>query len=82
MSTTTVDANVGVGTASVGGAGPLEQKHLQFANYRNVAGAGEKVTKTHWHIAIANGAGWGFDGMDGVIFGSTFPWFVRAVRSP
>jgi MFS family permease len=77
MSTTTVDASVGVGTASVGGAGPLEQKHLQYANYRAVAGSGEQVTKTHWHIAIANGAGWGFDGMDGVIFGLIVPLIMK-----
>ena len=36
-----------------GDVGPLEQKHLQYANYRAVAG-GTEVTKTHWHIAIAN----------------------------
>ncbi len=77
MSTTTVDANVGVGTANVGGAGPLEQKHMQYANYRNVAGVGEEVTKTHWHIAIANSAGWGFDGMDGVIFGLIVPLVMK-----
>jgi hypothetical protein len=77
MSTTTVDANVGVGTASVGGAGPLEQKYLEYPNYRAVAASGEKVTKTHWHIAIANGAGWGFDGMDGVIFGLIVPLVMK-----
>src|ERR1700753_893536 len=48
--------------------GPLEQKHLQYANYRAVAG-GTAISKTHWHIALANGLGWGFDGMGGVIFG-------------
>jgi len=48
-------------------AGPLEQRHLQYPNYRAVA-AGSRVTRTHWHIALANGLGWGFDGMDGVIF--------------
>jgi MFS family permease len=77
MSTTTVDANVGIGGASAGGVGPLEQKHMQNANYRNVAGTGEQVTKTHWHIAIANGAGWGFDGMDGVIFGLIVPLIIK-----
>jgi len=77
MSTTTVDANVGVGTATVGGAGPLEQKYLQYANYRNVAASGDAVTKTHWHIAIANGAGWGFDGMDGVIFALIVPLIMK-----
>jgi MFS family permease len=77
MSTTTVDANLGVGTANAGGAGPLEQKHMQNANYRNVAGTGEQITKTHWHIAVANGAGWGFDGMDGVIFALIVPLIMK-----
>src|SRR5260221_5565362 len=77
MSTTTVDATVGVGTANVGGAGPLEQKHLQFANYRAVAGSGDQLTKTHWHIATANAAGWGFDGMDGVIFALISPFVIK-----
>jgi len=43
--------------------GPLERKHLQYTNYRAVAG-GTEISKTHWHIALANGLGWGFDGMD------------------
>jgi len=77
MSTTTVDANLGVGAGSASGAGPLEQKHMQNVNYRNVATSGEHVTKTHWHIAIANGAGWGFDGMDGVIFGLIVPLIIK-----
>ncbi len=77
MSTTTVDANVGVGTANLGGEGPLEQKHMQYANYRAVAASGDQVTKTHWHIAIANSAGWGFDGMDGVIFGLIVPLVMK-----
>ena len=37
-------------------AGPLEQRHLQYTNYRAVAD-GSKVTRTHWHIALANGLG-------------------------
>ena len=41
MSTTTVDANLGVGAGSASGAGPLEQKHMQNVNYRNVATSGE-----------------------------------------
>ena len=36
--------------------GPLEQKHLRYANYRAVAG-GAEITRTHWHIALANGLG-------------------------
>ena len=35
--------------------GPLEQQHLQYANYRAVTD-GTEVSKTHWHIAVANGA--------------------------
>ncbi|MBR0935021.1 MFS transporter [Bradyrhizobium jicamae] len=56
--------------------GPLEQHHLQYANYRAVAGDGE-LTKTHWHIATANALGWGFDGMDGVIFGLVSPMVIK-----
>ena len=36
--------------------GPLEQKHLRNANYRAVAGEAE-ITRTDWHIALANGLG-------------------------
>jgi hypothetical protein len=56
--------------------GPLEQKHLQYANYRAVAG-GTEVSKTHWHIALANALGWGFDGMDGVIFALISPMVIK-----
>jgi len=58
--------------------GPLERKHLQYGNFRAVADdTGEKVTRTHWHIAIANGLGWGFDGMDGVIFALVSPLIIK-----
>jgi MFS family permease len=58
--------------------GPLEQQHLQHENFRAVAGGdGEKVSRTHWHIAIANGLGWGFDGMDGVIFALVSPLVIK-----
>jgi MFS family permease len=56
--------------------GPLEQKHLRYANYRAVAG-GMEITKTHWHIALANGLGWGFDGMDGVMFALVSPLIIK-----
>ena len=56
--------------------GPLEQKHLRYANYRAVAG-GAEITRTHWHIAFANGAGWGFDGMDGVMFALVSPLIIK-----
>jgi MFS family permease len=59
-----------------GPIGPLEQKHLQYANYRAVAD-GADLSKTHWHIAAANGLGWGFDGMDGVIFALVTPMIIK-----
>jgi MFS family permease len=55
--------------------GPLERKHLQYANFRAVAG-GTEVTKTHWHIALANGLGWGFDGMDSMVFSLVSPLVI------
>ena len=55
--------------------GPLEEKHLQFANYRAVA-SGTEITRTHWHIALANGLGWGFDGMDSTMFGLVSPLII------
>jgi len=77
MSTTTVGADIGVATGPAGGMGPLEQKYMQYENYRNVAGTSDKLTRTHWHIATANGAGWGFDGMDGVIFALISPLIIK-----
>ena len=56
--------------------GPLEQKHRQNANYRAVA-EGTDISKTHWHIATANALGWGFDGMDGVIFALVSPMVIK-----
>jgi MFS family permease len=78
MSTTTIDTAIAVAGGSGGNAevGPLEQKHMQYANYRAVA-QDETVTRTHWHIALANGLGWGFDGMDGVIFGLVAPLVMK-----
>jgi len=70
MSTTTADAAGGLPNAPSfrpASVGPLEQKHMRHANYRAVADEG-RITRTHWHVATANGLGWGFDGMDGVIF--------------
>jgi MFS family permease len=77
MSSITADGIAAPAASPVGGEiGPLEQKHLQNANYRAVAGS-EELTKTHWHIASANALGWGFDGMDGVIFGLISPLVVK-----
>ena len=56
--------------------GPLERKHLRYANYRAVAG-GTEITKTHRHIALANGLGWGFDGMDSSMFGLVSPLIIK-----
>ena len=55
--------------------GPLERKHLQYANFRAVA-EGAEVTRTHWHIALANGLGWGFDGMDSMVFSLVAPLVI------
>ena len=77
MSSITADGIAAPAASPVGEeVGPLEQKHLQNANYRAVAGS-EELTKTHWHIASANALGWGFDGMDGVIFGLISPLVVK-----
>ena len=57
------------------GMGPLEQKHMQSAAFRNAADT-TRITSTHWHIATANGLGWGFDGMDGVIFAIVAPFVI------
>jgi len=75
MTSTTIDS-AGPGLLAGEAAGPLEQRHLQCANYRAVAD-GSRVTRTHWHIAVANGLGWGFDGMDGVIFGLISPLVIK-----
>ena len=56
--------------------GPLEQRYRQHANFR-AASDQTRVTPTHWHIAVANGLGWGFDGMDGVIFALASPLIIR-----
>jgi hypothetical protein len=37
---------------------------------------GAEVTKTHWHIALANGLGWGFDGMDSMVFSLVSPLVI------
>ena len=79
MSTTTADGLGGFPNAPSYQAaivGPLEQKHMRNANYRAVAGDSQ-VTPTHRHIAIANGLGWGFDGMDGVIFALISPLIIK-----
>jgi MFS family permease len=76
MSSITADGQATAAGPAAGDIGPLEQQHLQFANYRAVAG-GAEVTRTHWHIALANALGWGFDGMDGVIFALISPMVIK-----
>src|ERR1700704_1514790 len=61
---------------AVAAAGPLEQQHLGSRLYRNVADP-SRITATHWHIAWANGLGWGFDGMDGAILALVAPMLMR-----
>jgi MFS transporter, putative metabolite:H+ symporter len=56
--------------------GPLETRHLQSPIYRNAADT-IRLTSTHWHIAWANGLGWGFDGMDGAILALVAPLLMK-----
>jgi MFS family permease len=77
MADTTIDELAAFSPGERAVVGPLEQKHLQNANYRAVASGGDKLTKTHWHIALANGFGWAFDGMDGTIFTLVTPLIIK-----
>ena len=61
MTSAMLDA-AGSGFVAAEAAGPLEQQHLQYANYRAVADS-SKVTWT-----LAHRPGWRFDGMNGVLF--------------
>ena len=56
--------------------GPLEEQHRHSAAFR-AASDTTRITSTHWHIAVANGLGWGFDGMDGVIFAIVAPFVIK-----
>ena len=76
MSSITADGHSAPSVDPAGDIGPLEHQRLQHANYRAVAG-GAEVTRTHWHVAIANALGWGFDGMDGVIFALVSPMVIK-----
>lgn len=58
-------------------AGPLEQRYRAGSAAFRAASDPTRVSRTHWHIAIANGLGWGFDGMDGVIFALATPMVIR-----
>ena len=61
-------------TATV--AGPLESRHMTSQLFRNASDT-TRVTSTHWHIAWANGLGWGFDGMDGAILALVAPLLMK-----
>ena len=61
---------------SAAALGPLEVVHLRSRNYRNAAD-NTRLTSTHWHIAWANGLGWGFDGMDGAILALVAPLLMK-----
>ena len=56
--------------------GPLEEKYRRSAAFRDASDQ-TRVTRTHWHIAVSNGLGWGFDGMDGLIFGLATPILIK-----
>jgi MFS family permease len=58
-------------------AGPFEQSYRARSAAFRAASDSTRVTRTHWHIAIANGLGWGFDGMDGVIFALMTPLIIK-----
>jgi MFS family permease len=57
--------------------GPLEEGYRARSAAFRAASDTSRVTRTHWHIAIANGLGWGFDGMDGVIFALMTPLVIK-----
>ena len=63
-------------TAETVEAGSLEERHRASAAFR-AASDQTRVTPTHIHIAVANGLGWGFDGMDGVIFALASPLIIK-----
>jgi MFS family permease len=56
--------------------GPLEARHMRSRLYRNACTT-DRLTSTHWHIAWANGLGWGFDGMDGAIVALVAPLLMK-----
>ncbi|MGH7212958.1 MAG: MFS transporter [Acetobacteraceae bacterium] len=56
--------------------GLLEEQYRRSAALRAASDAA-RLTPTHWHIAAANGLGWMFDGMDGVIFALASPLIIR-----
>jgi MFS family permease len=69
---TAVTPDLAASDSAVEEPGPLESRHLRSPAFRNASDT-TRLTPTHWHIAVANGLGWGFDGMDGVIFAVVTP---------
>src|SRR6185437_4876462 len=57
--------------------GPIEQSYRERSAAFRAASDPTRLSRTHWHIAIANGLGWGFDGMDGVIFALATPLVIK-----
>src|ERR1700712_1363111 len=76
MSVTELGFGDPIAGATPASIGPLEQHHLKSSAFR-AASDNTRVTATHWHIAAANGLGWGFDGMDGVIFAVVAPFVIK-----
>lgn len=76
MSSIIADGRPELAQGTAADSGPFERQYLQDPNYRAVATNDGKLTKTHWHIATASGLGWGFDGMDGVIFALIAPHII------
>jgi MFS family permease len=56
--------------------GPREQKYLASKAFR-AASEKDRITPTHWHIALSNGLGWTFDGMDAAILGLVTPMLLK-----
>src|SRR6185437_15557438 len=57
--------------------GPIEHSYRERSAAFRAASDSTRLSRTHWHIAIANGLGWGFDGMDGVIFALATPLVIK-----
>jgi MFS family permease len=61
--------------------GPRERKYMDSKAFR-AASDKSKLTATHWHIAISNGLGWAFDGMDIAILGLVTPLLLKEFGLP
>ncbi len=55
--------------------GPLEARHLLSRNYRNVAQTA-RITRTHYHVALANFLGYVVDSLDANILGTIAPSLI------